>query len=353
METSLHRQLKLAYAVSAAHTEVSFAAYRIDAIGRSNELVEIQHASLGALKSKIRRLLDHDSHRPVRVVKPIVARKWIVTRQSPTGPVLRKRLSPKRGQLSDIFLDLVHFTALFPHPRLTLEVLLVNTEEERVAKAKHRFRRKNYVTLQQTLVSVEHRLELRQACDLWRVLPLVALPESFDTAELARQIERPRWFAQKVAYCLRNCQTIRLTGKRGNNQLYTKEPLAHSTRPAPKRKRPAKKLAEPAQLESAPHKHTPSASTPLKPTPFEPNGQLNKKRRAKRSSTKLNSLPICESKLNSNAKRRTKSKSNTSPADANSKAKANSGADAKPRLTPSSKSPATTTSKAKSRRRAA
>ena len=221
METSLHRQLKLAYALSAAHTEVNFAAFRIDAIGRANELVEIQHASLGALKTKIRRLLDHDSQYSVRVVKPIVARKWIVTRQSPTGPVLRKRLSPKRGELCDIFLDLVHFTALFPHPRLTLEVLLVNTEEQRVAKLKHRFRRKNYVTLEQTLVSIEHRFELHSASDLWRVLPEVKLPASFDTAELARQIQRPRWFAQKVAYCLRNCDAITLTGKSGNSQLYT------------------------------------------------------------------------------------------------------------------------------------
>lgn len=222
METSLHRQLKLAYAVSAAHTEVNFATFRIDAIGRANELIEVQHASLGALKTKIRRLLEHEGGRAVRVVKPIVARKWIITRQSPTGPTVRRRLSPKKGELSDIFLDLVHFTALFPHPRLTLEVLLVDTEEERVPKAKHRFRRKNYVTLQQSLVSIQQRFELRTASDLWGLLPKVKLPESFDTAELARQIGRPRWFAQKVAYCLRSCEAIRIIGKRGNNQLYTR-----------------------------------------------------------------------------------------------------------------------------------
>ena len=222
METSLHRQLKLAYAVSAAHTEVNFAEFRIDAISHADELVEIQHASLGALKAKVRRLLDHADGRVVRIVKPIVARKWIVTRQSPGGTTLRRRLSPKKGQLSDIFLDLVHFTALFPHPRLTLEVVLVDSEEHRVPKAKHRFRRKNYVTLEQSLVAIQQRFELRAASDLWGLLPTVKLPASFDTAELARQIERPRWFAQKVAYCLRSCDAIRIIGKSGNSQLYTR-----------------------------------------------------------------------------------------------------------------------------------
>lgn len=221
METALHRQLKLNYALSAAHTEVTFAGYRIDAISHDDELVEIQHASLGALKAKIRRLLEHEEGRAVRVVKPIVARKWIVTRESPQGRVVRRRLSPKRGALSDIFMDLVHFTALFPHSRLTLEVVLVDMEEERVPKPKHRFRRKNYTTLEQSLLEVTHRCELRTAADLWCLLPKVDLPKSFDTAELARQIARPRWFAQKVAYCLRTSQAIRVVGKTGNSQLYT------------------------------------------------------------------------------------------------------------------------------------
>jgi hypothetical protein len=221
METALHRQLKLNYAISTAHTEVTFADYRIDAIGVGDELVEIQHASLGALKSKIRRLLEHEEGRSVRVVKPIVARKWIVTRESPQGRVVRRRLSPKRGGLGDIFMDLVHFAALFPHPRLTLEVLLVDVEEQRVPKPKHRFRRKNYTSLEQSLLEVTERRELRSAADLWSLLPEVKLPSAFDTAQLALQIDRPRWFAQKVAYCLRTSGSIRVVGKSGNSQLYS------------------------------------------------------------------------------------------------------------------------------------
>ena len=42
METSLHRQLKLHYAVCAEQTEVVVEGYRIDAISPSGELIEIR-----------------------------------------------------------------------------------------------------------------------------------------------------------------------------------------------------------------------------------------------------------------------------------------------------------------------
>ncbi len=139
-----------------------------------------------------------------------------------TGEILRKRLSPKRGQLSDIFMELVHFARLFPHPRLTIEVVLIDLEEQRVPKLKHRFRRKNYISLEQTLVGIGQSMQLRKSKDLWKLLPKTKLSPAFDTAQLAQQIDRPRWFAQKVAYCLKHSQAIESVGKQGNNLLYKK-----------------------------------------------------------------------------------------------------------------------------------
>ena len=87
METSLHRELKLLYAGRKAQYEVSLAGYRIDAIARGR-LIEIQHGSLGAIRDKIRDLLE--SHR-VTIVKPIIATKVLVkkaakgARCSPAG----------------------------------------------------------------------------------------------------------------------------------------------------------------------------------------------------------------------------------------------------------------------------
>ena len=221
METALHRQLKMHYAKSVDKTEVTVHGFRIDAIGPRGELIEIQHASLGALRDKTRCLLTEQTKR-VRIVKPIVARKTLVTLDEPGGEVLRKRLSPKRGDVLDIFLDLVHFGTVFPHSKLTLEVVLIEAEEIRIDRLKptRRRRAKRYKTLEQSLVCIENSFQFTKFSDLLALLPIQDLPQPFDTADLATAMGKPRWFAQKVAYCLRQAGAATLVGKRGNSQLY-------------------------------------------------------------------------------------------------------------------------------------
>ena len=60
METSLHRQLKERYAVDGAEQEVRLDDYRIDVVS-GDQLVEIQHGSLSAIRDKVRRLLKKHS----------------------------------------------------------------------------------------------------------------------------------------------------------------------------------------------------------------------------------------------------------------------------------------------------
>jgi len=152
METSLHRELKKLYAGHDARTEVALDKFRIDAI-KGGVLIEIQHGSLAAIRDKVRRLLDTHA---VLVVKPIVARKLLVKQASPAGRVLSRRLSPKRGKLLDIFEDLVYFTRVFPHPKLTLEIVLVEVEEWRYPGhgRRRRWRRDDQMLAEQKLVSV-------------------------------------------------------------------------------------------------------------------------------------------------------------------------------------------------------
>jgi len=124
METSLHRDLKTLYAGKDAQFEVSLGDYRIDVLS-GGRLIEIQHGSLAAIRDKVKTLLaDHT----VVVVKPIVVQKLLVKRTRKNGPIAGQRMSPKRGKLVDLFDDLVHFTRVFPHKRLTLEVPLVDIE---------------------------------------------------------------------------------------------------------------------------------------------------------------------------------------------------------------------------------
>ena len=227
METSLHQQLKDLYAGDKGETEVRLGRYRIDAV-LGNELVEIQHGSLGAIRDKIRDLLD--DHK-VRVVKPIVASKMLVKRKAKGGPEISRRRSPKQGSLLDLFDELVHFTNVFPHRRLTLEVVLVDIEEHRYPGhgRRRRWRREDHQREDQHLVEVRETYKFRTARDLWKLAPK-DLPKPFHTGDLAEQLGVGRWVAQKMAYCFREMKIVRQVGKSGNALLY--EPITRRRRSA-------------------------------------------------------------------------------------------------------------------------
>lgn len=230
METSLHQQLKSLYASDISKTEVTFKGFRIDAIADDGELIEIQHASLGALRDKTRELLAPRSRVRLRIVKPIIRRKRLTTVCSESGEVLRSRMSPKCCDWLDVFMDMVHFSTVFPHKRLKLEILLVDAEETRVDRQPRRRRGKNYKSLDVSLIEVNSSVTLGSLSDLLQRLPMEQLPAPFDTSHLAAALERPRWFAQKVAYCLRQMNAIELAGKRGNSVLYKLATKSRKTR---------------------------------------------------------------------------------------------------------------------------
>lgn len=221
METSLHRQLKLLYAAKDGDardaTEVRLGEYRIDALV-DDELIEIQHGSLAAIRDKVRKLLE--VHR-VRVVKPIVAHKLLIHRESRGGPETGRRKSPKRGVLRDAFAELVYFRRAFPHPRLTVELLLVDVEEFRYPGHGRRRRRRerDFQVEDRQLVAVHESYSLRTAHDLVSLVG-VKLPKDFDTADLAREGKLPAWEARRIAYCWREMGAADVVGKRGNRILY-------------------------------------------------------------------------------------------------------------------------------------
>lgn len=220
METSLHRQLKAVYASAAApQTEVRLGEYRIDAVRDDATLVEIQHGSLAAIRTKIAALLAKKYQ--VLVVKPIIATKTLVKLDERGGNVVSRRLSPKRGTILDLFHELIYFTQVFPHERLVLEVPLVEVEELRYPGhgRRRRWRKNDFVVEDQRLVGVLESQRFVTRGDLWQLLP-PALPSPFHTGHLAEQAGIARWVAQRIAYCLAKTGTAREVGKEGNARLY-------------------------------------------------------------------------------------------------------------------------------------
>ena len=219
METSLHQQLKLHYARDESQVEVRLGDYRIDAI-RGGRLIEIQHGSLAAIRDKIADLLEN--HR-VTVVKPIVALKHLVKFDKRGGKVVSRRRSPKRGQLLDVFDELVYFTRVFPHRRLLLEVALVEVEELRYPGhgRRRRHRANDFQVEDQRLVEILDTYRFRTLADLRKMLPK-SLPTTFHTGHIAEGLDVRRHIAQRMAYCMRETGAIHTVGKQGNAMLYSR-----------------------------------------------------------------------------------------------------------------------------------
>lgn len=219
METSLHNRMKRMYADDESQVEQKVGRHIIDVI-RGDELIEIQFSSLASINRKVQSLMQNYK---VRVVKPLVLRKQLIRCAGKGEHVVSRRCSPKRGDLLDIFDELIYFTRVFPHRNLVLEVPLIHIEEWSYptppSNKRLRRRPKKYTVEDQRLVEVVDIAEFRTSQDLTTLLPK-DLPQPFDTAQLAKALDTKRWIAQKVTYCLRHMKAIKDVGKKGNAILY-------------------------------------------------------------------------------------------------------------------------------------
>ena len=198
METSLHRSLKEHYGLgSGGRVEVAVGGYRIDALGSSGQFVEVQNGPLRLLRRKLATLLpNHD----VCVVKPVIIRRRLVRRSSAEGIDFRGRLSPRVGNVVDAFGDLVGIARLFPHPRLSIEVVALTIEEIRSP----RLGRRGYAVVDRRLDRILGVTRLAEPRDLWKLLPASdRWEEPFTSRTIATVVQRPAWYARQVAYCLR------------------------------------------------------------------------------------------------------------------------------------------------------
>lgn len=213
MERTLHRQLKEQFGPAAGgRSEVTFAGFRIDAIDAQGSLIEVQSGALGPLRRKLAKLLLEHC---LKVVKPVVISRRILRKSHREGITLSARMSPKRGELLDVFEDLMGVARLFPHPNLQIDVMEVGIDEVRVPRK----RRPGYRVIDRSLREEGQTLTLHLAQDLWKLLPC-PLPDQFTTVDLAESTGRSIDFAQKIAYCLRTSGAAIGIGKTVNRIVY-------------------------------------------------------------------------------------------------------------------------------------
>jgi hypothetical protein len=213
-EYSLHSELKDWYMVSGDELEVTVEDFRVDIL-RGKLLIEIQTGNFSAIKQKLIKLLLNNQ---VRLVYPIAKLKWIV-HVSRSGDFVRRRKSPKKGKLTDLFQELVHAPSLVKDRNFSLEVLLIEEEEVRCNDGRGSWRRRGESVKDRKLLNVFDRAVFRNSRDFLGFLPK-ELNGHFTNKVLALKLGISIRSAQKITYCLKKMGAISVVGKKKNELLF-------------------------------------------------------------------------------------------------------------------------------------
>lgn len=214
-EYSLHSEIKHWYMVSGDELEVKVEDFIIDIL-RGKLLIEIQTGNFSAVKKKLINLLLKNNQ--VRLVYPIAKLKWIV-HVSRSGEFVRRRKSPKKGKLTDLFYELVHTASLIKDRNFSLEVLLIEEEEVRCNDGSGSWRRRGVSAKDRKLLNVFDRTVFEDSRDFLELLPK-QLDGYFTNKVLALNLGISVRLAQKITYCLRKMGALSIAGKKSNELLF-------------------------------------------------------------------------------------------------------------------------------------
>ncbi len=214
-ESSLHAALKQWYKEPGDKLEESIDNYVIDIV-RGNLLIEIQTGNFSSIKKKLE---DLTKSYEVRLVFPIIRDKLIIKMDPIRNKASTMRVSPKHGTYYDIFEELIRIPHLVPKINFTIEIILIKIEELQKINSMGSWRRKGCNIYDRKLVKVLEKKLFFTPFDFLMLKP-TSLRTPFTNMELALSLNKPLRFAQKMSYCLRKMEMVKVVGKKGKAFLF-------------------------------------------------------------------------------------------------------------------------------------
>ncbi|AEJ19834.1 hypothetical protein [Gracilinema caldarium] len=237
-ESTLHNQLKELYAGTEGQVEVPIETFICDCRTKHGELIEVQTNSFGPLRYKLQIIAKNYC---IKIIHPIV-RNRIIETYSADRVLLRKRLSPKKGSIWDLFKALIFAPELIIHKNIILELVALDITDTRIEDGKGSWRRKGISLKDKALLSLHDTRTLLYPVDYQSFLPS-CIGETFTIRDFYNgikdwQISHPPLSsslfsepileplsystAQKAIYVLHRIGLLKRTGKKGNFYLYRK-----------------------------------------------------------------------------------------------------------------------------------
>jgi hypothetical protein len=117
--------------------------------------------------------------------------KWIVRLAADGITQLGRRKSPKKGNLFQLFEELVSIPSLIQNANFSFEVLLIREEEIRRDDGLGSWRRKGWSIADHCFLEVVSKHVFKKSSDFLSLMP-PRLSDPFSTHDLAEAINQPR-----------------------------------------------------------------------------------------------------------------------------------------------------------------
>lgn len=214
-ESSLHSEVKAWIAEEGDRFEVLVDGFVVDIV-RGDLLIEVQTRNFSAIREKLQSLVKNHN---VRVVYPVAAEKMIVHVNETDGKVVKRRASPKKGKLIDLFDELVRIPRLVREKNFELMVLMTKEEEIRCNDGHGSWRRRGISIRDHSLKGVIDSYLFKNIDDYLRFLP-ETMVQPFTSRQLSEHFGISLRLARLMTYCLREMGVLRIEGKNGRALLY-------------------------------------------------------------------------------------------------------------------------------------
>lgn len=214
-ERTLHAFLKKYYEQDESYHEVRYKGYIAD-IKRNENITEIQTSSFGRMKEKIVAFTEECD---VTVVYPVPYEKHIIWIDPENGEMTKPRKSGKRGNIYEIFRELVMIKPYLINPRLYFKVVLVDIDEYRNLCGWSKDRKRGSVRVERIPKKISGEIDIKNLYDMANLIPK-KISRCFTTALFASEVNITQCLAEKVVNVMKFCGVIEPIGKDGRRIQY-------------------------------------------------------------------------------------------------------------------------------------